>query len=147
MSHVKGIFWNREEHRLRAGWRLLIQLTLFIVMLVGLAFASKVLGTSPPAVAVGSGLYFFLGLAAAWILACLIDRRPWADYGLHFDKTWWLDFGFGLVLGAILMTGIFAAERLRRLGYGNGAGRYRVGSAAHSGAASERLLLPGGGYQ
>jgi hypothetical protein len=45
-----------------------------------------------------------------WLVGRFLDRRPFADFGLHFDKNWWLDLGFGLLLGALLMVGIFLVE-------------------------------------
>jgi membrane protease YdiL (CAAX protease family) len=39
-----------------------------------------------------------------------IDRRPWRELGLHFDRLWWLDLLFGLFLGALLMSFVFAVE-------------------------------------
>jgi membrane protease YdiL (CAAX protease family) len=49
-------------------------------------------------------------LVGMWITAHLLDRRPFADYGFHLDRVWWIDLGFGLALGALLMVGIFLAE-------------------------------------
>jgi uncharacterized protein len=49
-------------------------------------------------------LYF---LSARWL-----DRRPWRDYGLHFGRNWWIDFGFGLFLGALLMGLVFLTQLL-----------------------------------
>ena len=51
-------------------------------------------------------------LIAAWWVARVIDRRPLADYGFHFSAAWWLDFGFGLLLGAALMALVFLAAWL-----------------------------------
>jgi membrane protease YdiL (CAAX protease family) len=51
------------------------------------------------------GLAFFL-------LARWIDRRPWRDYGFHFDAAWWRDLGFGLFLGMVLMGVVFGIEYL-----------------------------------
>jgi membrane protease YdiL (CAAX protease family) len=54
------------------------------------------------------------------ILVCLVwlwlggrwaDRRKLADYGLHLNARWWQDFGFGLLLGGLLMTLIFLVEK------------------------------------
>jgi uncharacterized protein len=112
MTRFSGIFWNRREGRLRAGWRLLIQISLFFMIVVGLAVTGKILGDGPGSVIALSGAYLMLGLVMAWLLARFVDHRPLAAYGFHLSRDWWLDFGAGLFLGAILMTGIFVAEYL-----------------------------------
>jgi CAAX protease family protein len=50
-------------------------------------------------------------LGAAWLTARLLDRRKLAGLGFHFRREWWIDFGFGLALGAVLMGLIFLVER------------------------------------
>jgi membrane protease YdiL (CAAX protease family) len=112
VSFVKGLFWNAGQRRLRAGWRLLIQVLLFVALLVGLAVGAAVLGKGPWAAADGAALYLAGGLGLMALLARFIDRRPPADYGFHLGASWALDLGFGLVLGAALMSGVFLAERL-----------------------------------
>jgi len=47
---------------------------------------------------------------SVWISARLFDRRPLEDFGLRFDAHWAPDLAFGLLLGALLMTGVFLAE-------------------------------------
>src|SRR5690348_901663 len=69
-----GIFLNRSEKRLRAGWRILIQLFLFFGMLVGLSFATKPLGHGPEAAIIGSFAYIAGGLGLAWLLARFLDK-------------------------------------------------------------------------
>jgi membrane protease YdiL (CAAX protease family) len=66
----------------------------------------------------GGGWYFALNgigtvivilltfLLAGWLL----DRRKFVDFGFHFSRKWWLDLGFGLGLGAVLMLLIFLIE-------------------------------------
>jgi hypothetical protein len=49
-------------------------------------------------------------LLGTWLAARFLDRRPFAGFGFHLGRRWWLDFGFGLVLGALLMVGIFLVE-------------------------------------
>jgi membrane protease YdiL (CAAX protease family) len=112
MNAIKAIFWNPGQRRLRSGWRLLIQFVLFFVLVIGTAIVAYVLGNGPGAVAAGSAAYLAGGLGLAWLLARFLDRRPVADYGFHLTPGWWLDLGFGLVLGAALMTGVFLSESL-----------------------------------
>jgi membrane protease YdiL (CAAX protease family) len=111
MRTLKAVFWNAGEHRPRAGWRLPIQLLLFVALL----FAVRgILVAAGENVVVGAllagGCYLAAGLGLAWLLARFPDRRPVADFGFHLDRGWWLDFGFGLVLGALMVTGIFGCE-------------------------------------
>lgn len=120
-QRLAGIFWNRSERRLRAGWRLLIFGVLLIV-LGALVQAGLVLATEPllvqfsPTLAVDisgglDGLSATLSITAAVLLGgWLLDQRRFADFGFHLRRGWWIDFGFGLALGALLMAGIFAAE-------------------------------------
>jgi membrane protease YdiL (CAAX protease family) len=112
MKIIKSIFWNAPERRLRAGWRIVIQLLLFALVLIPLAILTTVLGNTTATAVTSALLYLAWGLAVAWLMARFIDRRPFADYGFHLDRSWWLDLGFGLVLGALLMTGIFLVEYL-----------------------------------
>jgi hypothetical protein len=47
---------------------------------------------------------------SVWLAGRFLDRRPFADFGFHLGRDWWLDLGFGLALGAILMLVIFLIE-------------------------------------
>jgi hypothetical protein len=54
---------------------------------------------------------FALLIAAALYLASrVLDHRRMGDYGFHFSRKWWIDLGFGLVLGALLLLGVLAVE-------------------------------------
>ena len=133
---MKRLFWNDAERRLRAFWRLLIQgiawgivqmilISVIIVPLVGLALASGEItqGTlsdfsattewimSSPTVQLAATFASLLAtLGTVWLAGRLLDRRPFKDFGLSIDGNWWADLGFGLLLGAVLMLGIFLLE-------------------------------------
>ncbi len=49
-------------------------------------------------------------LLSVWLAGRLLDRRRFADFGLRFGRNWWIDFGFGLLLGALLMLAVFLIE-------------------------------------
>jgi CAAX protease family protein len=114
MRRVISAFWNRDERRLRAGWRLPIQLISFVV--AALAAQGVVVVTAGKGTPLGGVLMAVLYLAfeagAGWLVARFIDRRAFADFGYHINRRWWLDFAFGLVLGALMLSGIFLVEWL-----------------------------------
>ncbi len=130
--------WNKEERRLRAGWRLLLAAVfLFVMMQAGsaalpalIALALWIGGRLPPEPdietltdSVNEVLFSSAPLVilqrvasvAALVLAIalagrLLDRRRFRDFGFRFNRGWWADFGFGLALGAALMALIFVVE-------------------------------------
>ncbi|GAP09220.1 cation transport ATPase [Bellilinea caldifistulae] len=123
ISHLKWPFWNETQRRLRTGWRLILQLGLFagLMLLASLVVSplqkwffqlSPVLGSAVQAawLSADSTLNWLLLLFSLWVAARLLDRRPFRAYGFHLNRQWWADLGFGLLLGALLMAGIFLAE-------------------------------------
>ncbi len=130
---MKAIFWNEQEHRLRAGWRLALH-ALFFVLVSGILQA--VMGMVAGILAIASGINPMdtagiqqAVMSSPWIqpLSSLIslvvmilsylvaarwlDKRRVSDFGFHLNGAWFIDFGFGLALGALLMVFIFLVER------------------------------------
>ena len=129
---VKRIFWNSDQNRFRILWRLGIH-TLLIGILtslftVGLLFLAVTFdvatGTELQDMVAGTGpidlmnapwvnlvitpLATFLGIfLATFLTGRWIDRRPFKNFGITFSKRWFVDLGFGLGLGALLMGLIF----------------------------------------
>jgi len=120
LKAMGGFFWNWKEKRFRMIWRLVIySIILFALMLLFstlIGFANFTKGTSLLALAVLLAVLVATFIAGKWV-----DRRSIADFGLHLTKAWWMDFGFGLGLGAFLMGTIFLAAwingNLRITGY------------------------------
>ncbi len=119
-------FWNPRERRLRAPWRLLGQLVIFLLLTLLLtllvAMLSSLLSSahwvvqlennpfSPSSLLLSTVIATVAALASVWVAGRLLDRRPFKSFGFHLRWTWWEDFAFGLTLGAFLMTGIFLVE-------------------------------------
>ncbi len=127
-----NIFYNPEQHRVRALWRIIAQgiifvagialvnilVALIVVMVVQLFGGSPLDGQTMLAlsshpitrigIAIGSLLAAYLSyyIAGRWL-----DHRTFVDFGFHFSRAWWTDLAFGLLLGAALMAFIFAVER------------------------------------
>lgn len=59
-------------------------------------------------------LYFvtltLLTVGVIWTAARILDRRYFPEFGLHLNRDWWIDFAFGLVLGAVLVSSIFTLQ-------------------------------------
>lgn len=116
MSTIKNLFWNGDEARLRAGWRVLVyQAVWFILFYAAFYLRDTVLANwlpevyrTPLAVAIHTLLVVVLLLGL--VGSRLLDRRPIADYGFHLNTGWWLELGFGLALATLLMLGIFGVE-------------------------------------
>ena len=117
LIRFEWLFWNPTERRLRAGIRVCIYFGLW-------GFGPALLH-----VAVGPRLTLALGgdlrwlasilldllrlavvLFALWLVARFVDHRPFVAYGLRIDRHWWVDLVFGIALGMLLMTAIFAVE-------------------------------------
>jgi uncharacterized protein len=125
-----GPFLEEGTGRLRALWRLAIQYLAYMV-LVPLVFnlisvswvlalsggraTSGGLGTSivlnSPALPLLSGIAGLVGAAlTVWLAGRFLDRRPFSEFGFHLGSGWWLDFLFGMALGALLITTVFLVE-------------------------------------
>ena len=137
-----NVFYDHAESRLRSLWRLLIgfalgllilgtlsALGLYILVLLLMLTAqipfSALQNTAqlnqdinivferlPLLAGIRSLIILLLVGLAFMLIARWIDRRPWRDYGFHFDAAWWRDLGFGLLLGIILMSVVFGLEYL-----------------------------------
>jgi len=112
MSFLKKIFFNRQQSRLRAGWRILIYFLSFFLIA---ASANFLLKKFIP-IRLTRNLIAFLvipliALGTLWLAARFLDHRKFKDYGFHLSKRWWQDFLFGLALGAFLFFVIFVFEK------------------------------------
>lgn len=95
------LFTNTNENRLRSGWRVLF------FMVTALIMATSVSLILP------SGLPFMLGLSVGsilllWLFGLYIDNRPLRDFGLQFNRVWWLELAGGTILGGSVILLLFA---------------------------------------
>ncbi len=107
-------FWHEQDNRLRAFWRILLTFAAFViitrgirVLLVLLTGRQVLLADTTP----GDVLRLLVLLLVLWLMAKYVDKRPFSTYGLKLNqKPFWIDFGFGLVLGTLLITAVFAVQ-------------------------------------
>jgi len=129
---VRAIFWNERE--VRAGWRLLIYLVLFLAIGGVESFAALLLHlpVATPTTITASGLLvqevilLSAALAAAVILGVL-EGRALAVYGLPGAASFGPRFWQGFVWGLVMVSGMIFLIRLL--------GGYSFGELALRGAA------------
>lgn len=120
-SLVRRAFLHGDEHRLRAGWRLLIGVFTYLVAgvvavltvgLAGMVAAAMLPATGAQAIPFAFAGQLFWNVVATALLVVLaryVDSRTIPDVGLGGDG-WWPNLGFGLVLGFLMATAVFAVE-------------------------------------
>jgi len=165
-SLLAQIFISPDEPRLRAGWRLLIHLILFIVALIVL---SLIWGTAlmllahikPDEIATIASTsndllirlsYIPISIAAYTLSTRLarrfLDRRSFVSLGFHYNNRTILDLLFGIALGGVLMGLIYAAESAAGwLHFENWAWQQESGGAVAVAVISAFLFYVGVGYQ
>jgi uncharacterized protein len=120
LSWLAWPFWNNTEKRFRSLVRLPAQFVLVVLVTLLLqragSFSVDLLNRKEVAVSdqltlvVGYAIILTAVAVSLGLAAWLLDKRSTGDYGFHFSAAWWLDLGFGLVLGAVLMTGVFLVQ-------------------------------------
>lgn len=112
LRYVQTIFWNNNERRLRAFWRLLG--TVFFILILTAISASVlsefVVIPAPAAPYIGqlhSNVFVVVGILLA---IRFLDKRKFSESGMQLNANWWIDLGFGLVLGVLLTGVIFIVE-------------------------------------
>ena len=107
---MTGVFWSYDERRLRVLWRLVGVgvCTVILTFIFGIPFFAA--SGASPAPYVEKLVLYAAAAVAIWLATRFLDRRRSSDAGLYVKRDWWIDLGFGMVLGAILMTVVFLVE-------------------------------------
>lgn len=114
---MRRIFWNASEGRPRAGWRLALQLLCNLGLAIALYLALRAATAKLLDPAVWSDLARYAVFLVATVLtvaaaARWLDRRPFADLGLHLAASdWWADLALGLVLAAVPIAALALLAR------------------------------------
>jgi hypothetical protein len=113
-SFIANIFISSDEPRLRAGWRLLLQTLLMIILAVILQSALEIFYAPKRGVTADLFLGQFLELAiftaSIYIARRFLDRRSFASLGLQINKQAAADIFVGIAITFVLMGSIYLAE-------------------------------------
>ncbi|MFH1196654.1 MAG: CPBP family glutamic-type intramembrane protease [bacterium] len=110
MNFIRTIFWNSDEQRIKAFWRLGLQFGLMFIVLMAATIISLPVDDYYIRKLVRELLTVVFVIGLIWMFAQLPDRRKFTDFGFHFDKNWVCDFGFGFLLGFLLFVFVFLYE-------------------------------------
>ena len=105
MSQVKSIFVNSETGMLRAGWRILIFIMLFLsITVAGMITVRWILGGLPKLSPQQWTVILVTATTAVYIARRYLDKRSFVSLGLRFDRLAVLDILSGIVNSALVMT-------------------------------------------
>jgi len=114
MHYIANVFWNADEARLRALWRILAQVLIALLIIIPLEEVSSVLAmgqSGMPALLLSNSIFLIGVCISVWLAGRVLCRRPFVAFGFRLDRGWWRDLGFGFFLGALLIGLLFAIER------------------------------------
>ncbi|MFD1633556.1 lysostaphin resistance A-like protein [Haloplanus ruber] len=123
----RALLWNDDERRPRALLRVALLVVVTVLLTVGTSLGVGATGSIRAlqgaltaavgeAVAAAVGTVVSIALVGGVVSLSVViagryvDRRRLRDFGFRLDRDWWLDLGFGLALGAGLMTLVFGVS-------------------------------------
>jgi membrane protease YdiL (CAAX protease family) len=117
-SLLAQVFLSPDERRLRAGWRLLLQSILLLVILsiisIGVVILTLFLGidlnTLPPLSLVNLLPTALSMTLAVWVARRLLDRRTFISLGFHLDQSALRDLIAGFLIPGAMMGAIYLLE-------------------------------------
>lgn len=109
-SLLATIFLSPQERRLRAGWRLLLQTALYLVLAILFTIIASVLGLGIGTLGILSEILDFLAvLASVYIARRWLDRRSLESLGLKFSVQSLIDILAGIGISFLQMGFIYVA--------------------------------------
>jgi hypothetical protein len=97
-----NIIYNNEEHRFRAGVRLLLFLALAFFLAIPSGFFASTVWSY---IALSIGLFI-----ATLLMIKQVDRRSIKEIGLKLEALWWKELGLGILIAVLALTVVFLLE-------------------------------------
>lgn len=107
MAALHALFFNRHGE-LRTGWRIALFCVIFTAvggLLLGVIF---LFGAHRSALS--QGAVVLAALVAGWMMTRFVNQKPPGAIGLFLHPRLFSDLGAGLLLGFLMMAGIFCVE-------------------------------------
>ncbi len=109
-SFISKVFVSSDEPRLRAGWRLLLQTLLLIIIAIPVSFLARYIPIN------GDGFFFsqivelIIFTSSIYIARRWLDKRSFVSLGFQVNKQALTDIFMGIAITFVLMGLIFLAE-------------------------------------
>ncbi len=97
---------NPEDGRLRAGWRIVVMLAVYLVLTIVTMALVEALFTGQGQRLAAAFAILAVGLLAAWLPTRYLDRRRFRALGLRTDRHAAFDAAVGALLGLVLTGGV-----------------------------------------
>jgi len=110
---VRKFFMSANDNRLRLGWRLFLQFVVLLILSGALALVILPLARRYGAdtkIAIAQIATFLGTVASIYLARRFFDRRSFSSLGLRLTRRAGGDLLFGIVLGGVVMSVIFAIE-------------------------------------
>jgi hypothetical protein len=102
---MTSLFINSDDFRLRAGWRLVLQVLLLLTILFILSVLISPLNLSSKlSQTLGSVLFGISILLSVGIMSRYVDYRSLSGFGLTWSRTSFREFWIGSAIGFVAMT-------------------------------------------
>ena len=105
---MKKIFVDSETGRLRAGWRILLFVVIFLgITAIGMVVARAILGGLPKLSLQQFTVMAITATLAVFLARKYLDKKSFVSLGLKFDMFAVLDIVAGIVNSALVMATMF----------------------------------------
>ncbi|HEX2984060.1 MAG TPA: type II CAAX endopeptidase family protein [Ignavibacteriales bacterium] len=109
MKRIASIFYNYQEERVRALWRILLHIVI-MGAITGILSLPFIINENMNGLGIAT-IIMMIGVTAATLIAgLLLDKRKFIDFGFKINSNWLKDLFFGFILGGVLMLLVFLSQ-------------------------------------
>jgi uncharacterized protein len=109
-SFIARIFISPDESRLRAGWRLLLQTLLMIVISIPVSLIMELIRVGGNEFFLSQIVELVIFISSIYIARRFLDKRSFVSLGLQVNKQAFTDILIGITITFVMMGLIYLAE-------------------------------------
>ncbi len=110
MHVIKRFFVDPDEHRLLAGWRVVVHFVLFVVLLALCSVVFAPLTRFVPRFLFGEGIAAIAVTVSVFIARRWLDKRSFRSLGLAWNRQAVSDLAVGFLITGVMMGMVFLLE-------------------------------------